>query len=169
MIRLIAVVWTAFLVRVNHVSSIAKPTCISITRKALNRTQARLRDASTEAYSLDRSSAGGKLWLPWPLWLPLPCDVHPALLKEAWELRAYPSWSPVARLRIGVAHRRSEGSLRTTSTLPPSRLVGSRLLGGLSPSNWDRLLMRCGSPRRGPISASRRRRSWKTTSRSNLR
>src|SRR6266851_286228 len=49
MTMFIAIVLTAFFDRVNPVSSIAKPTCMNITRKPPTSTQARLSEAVSEA------------------------------------------------------------------------------------------------------------------------
>ena len=53
--KFIAIVLTAFLARVKPVSSIAKPSCMNITRKPPTSTQARLSDCS-------RPAAGAASW-----------------------------------------------------------------------------------------------------------
>src|ERR1700684_92794 len=61
MMKFIAIVWTAFLARVNPVSTIAKPSCMNITRNEHRSSHARLRECSAmgsahfgSCFALDR-------------------------------------------------------------------------------------------------------------------
>ena len=59
--RFIAIVLTAFLDRVKPVSSIAKPTCMNITRNPPTSTQARLSDGASEACEVSAFCACGSI------------------------------------------------------------------------------------------------------------
>src|SRR3989454_9573300 len=62
MTRFMPMVLTAFLARVNPVSTIAKPTCMNITRNPAMSTHARLSDCSMSSLP-DRGGRAARRWM----------------------------------------------------------------------------------------------------------